>query len=153
MKKWRNTIAFIVLIIFIILQFIPYDKQVNRPVKGQDLFETATIPEDIGQLIKSACYDCHSQFVRFPWYANIAPVSWLVAKDIREGREKLDFSVWNTLPKREQLKLLDEIGEEVIEGTMPIDIYKAMHLEARLTDEQRSSIVSWADSFAEDLLE
>lgn len=103
--------------------------------------------------MKNACYDCHSQSVKFPWYSYIAPVSWLVTRDINEGREHLDFSKWGGLSKRDKLKLLDKIGEEVSEENMPLKIYLIMHREAKLTLEERESIVKWAEQLAEIVIE
>jgi len=149
MKNKRKLVLLVVLLAIVLIQFIPYEKPDNFPEHGHDLFEVTSIPDEVGLLIKNACYDCHSQYVKFPWYAYVAPVSWLVVKDVKNGREKLDFSKWNTLSIRDQLKLLDEIAEEVNDGSMPLRIYKAIHLEARLTQEQRIAIANWAEELAD----
>jgi hypothetical protein len=152
MKRKNRIIWMVLLLAFVLIQFIPNNMPDNEPIKGEDLFELTVIPEEVGIHLKNACYDCHSQYVRYPWYAYLAPTSWLVAKDIREGRQELDFSKWGSLSLKDRLKLLDDIAEEVNEETMPLPIYKAIHLEARLTREQRDSISIWAESYAEELL-
>ena len=139
--------------IFIIIQFIPTGKPSNQPSPGKDLFEVTEIPQDVGLLMKNACYDCHSQKVKFPWYSNVAPMSWLVARDIKEARENLDFSKWGYFSKKEKLKALDKIGDEVGEKKMPIPMYTLMHAEARLTQAERDAIVNWAEGLAEKILE
>jgi hypothetical protein len=153
MKKKYSIVWMALLLAFVLIQFIPNDMPGNKPVKGLDIFEITDIPEEVGVHLKNACYDCHSQYVNYPWYAYLAPTSWLLAKDIREGRNELDFSAWGSLTLRDQLKLLDEISEEVSEETMPLPIYKVMHADARLTREQREAIIRWAESYAEALLE
>lgn len=153
MKKKFRIVWIALLLAFVLIQFIPNDMPGNKPEKGLDIFEIADIPDEVGVHLKNACYDCHSQYVNHPWYASLAPTSWLVAKDIREGREELDFSAWGSLSLRDQLKLLADIAEEVNEESMPLPIYKVIHADARLTREQRDLIINWAESHAEGLLE
>jgi hypothetical protein len=153
MKKVVRILLLVLVAIFIIIQFIPYGKPSNQPLAGKDLFEVTELPQDVGIILKNACYDCHSQKVKFPWYSNVAPVSWLVARDIKEARENLDFSKWRDVSKKDKLKALDKIGEEVSEENMPMKIYTIMHAEARLTKAERDIVVKWAEDFAEKVFE
>lgn len=138
---------------FVILQLVPYGRPMNQPQAGKDLLEMTETPEEVELILKNACYDCHSQKVVFPWYSKVAPVSWLISRDIEEGRKHLDFGMWKDYSKKEKLKLLDKIGDEVGEGNMPLKIYISMHKEARLSREQKDLVVHWAESFAEKILE
>ncbi len=151
--KAVKIIFFILLGIFVVIQVIPSGRQDNNPVPGQDIFETTIIPDDVGTLLKNACYDCHSQHVKYPWYSYVAPVSWLVARDVKMGREHLDFGKWGELSKRDKMKALGEISDEVGDGFMPMKIYITMHSEANLSEEQRELIVNWTDTFANEILE
>jgi len=153
MKKAVKLILYLLLGIFVVIQVIPSGKPGNDPVAGQDIFETAIITDDVGTLLKNACYDCHSQAVRYPWYSYVAPVSWLVARDVKEGREHLDFGKWGTLSKKDQIKTLGEVSDEVSDGLMPMKIYITMHSEANLSDDERELIVNWAEQSAEKILE
>jgi hypothetical protein len=153
MKKVFRILLLVLVAIFIIIQFIPYGKPSNQPLAGKDLFEVTELPQDVGIILKNACYDCHSQKVKFPWYSNVAPVAWLVARDIKEARENLDFSKWRDVSKKDKLKALDKIGEEVSEENMPMKIYTIMHPEARLTKAERDIVVKWAEDFAEKVFE
>lgn len=153
MKKVIRISLLVLAAIFIIIQFIPNGKPSNQPSPGKDLFEITEIPQEVELLLKNACYDCHSQKVKFPWYSNVAPVSWLVARDIKEARENLDFSKWRDVSKKDKLKALDKIGEEVSEENMPMKIYTIMHAEARLTKAERDIVVKWAEDFAEKVFE
>ena len=83
----------------------------------------------------------------------MAPVSYLIAKDTREGRMDMNFSTWESLDKIEKAEMLDEIAEEVSEGEMPMKIYPITHPKARLSDEDRETIALWAEEFAESLFE
>ena len=138
---------------FAIIQFIPSGRPANQPVAGQDVFEIVEVPAEVGSLLKNACYDCHSQSVKYPWYSYVAPVSWLVARDVNMAREHLDFGKWGELTKRKQIKVLGEIAEEVEDRNMPMEIYIKMHSEANLTDKQRELIINWSEQLAEKILE
>lgn len=87
------------------------------------------------ELTRAACFDCHSNETRYPWYATIAPVSWLVNKDINEGRQKLNFSTGGELEG-------GEMSEQIQRGTMPMSVYMLMHPEANLTPEQKQQLIN-----------
>ena len=109
-------------------------------------------PAQVAEALRLACYDCHSQATVWPWYSRIAPVSWLVAHDVVEGREHLDFSTWDALGPRRKAKLLGEIAKDVEEGEMPPVLYRLAHPEARLDEATRHAMVTWARS-AQDALQ
>lgn len=153
MRKWLKKIIILLAGLFIIIQFFPSGRPHNEPVTGQDIALSIEVPAEVGNLIKNACFDCHSQNTRFPWYSYVAPVSWLVAKDVNNGREELDFSNWGKLSKKDKLKIFDEISEMVGEEEMPLKKYILLHPEARLKKEDRDLIIRWADDSAEKLFE
>ena len=110
----------------------------NPPVSG-DL----PAPTDVHRLLRRACYDCHSHETAWPWYAHVAPVSWLVAHDVAEGREKLDFSAWDALGPAKRTKKLRESAKEIDEDEMPPWQYRLVHREARLTDVEKQQLRAW----------
>jgi hypothetical protein len=112
----------------------------NPPVAGD-----IGAPPEIGAILRKACYDCHSNEVRWPWYAWVAPVSWLVARDVEEGREELNFSVWESYSKKKRERLLEEIIDQIDIGEMPPKIYLPMHPEARLGEEEIEAVREWVD--------
>jgi hypothetical protein len=99
--------------IFVLIQFVPVDRT-NPPVEGE-----VPAPPEVREVLQRACYDCHSNETNWPWYSRVAPVSWLVARDVHEGREHLNFSTWNRLSTRDQVEAMRESWEEVEEGEMP----------------------------------
>ena len=149
MSKELKVILLILLGIAVIIQFIPSNRPLNDPPEGYDFFEANNVPADVEALIRTSCFDCHSQEVNYPWYAYVAPVSWLVSRDVRVGRSHLDFSNWDQLEIKDKLKLAGEIGEEVDMGTMPMAIYVFIHREADLDRETRDQIVEWSEALAE----
>jgi hypothetical protein len=98
--------------------------------------EPAWATPETRALAVRACFDCHSNETRWPWYAQVAPISWSVQDHVDEGRRELNFSEWNR-PQREA----DEAAETVAEGEMPPASYKLAHLEARLTEAERRALV------------
>lgn len=133
----------ILFIAFIIIQFFPIDKT-NPPVnKEMDFLTVKNTPAGTAQLIKSSCYDCHSNESTYPWYSNIAPASWFLKYHIDEGRSHLNFSVWATYEPKRQLKKLDESVEMIDNSEMPLESYLLMHPEAKLTPAQRTELSAY----------
>lgn len=137
--------------IFLILQLIPSNKPEVITENPNDLILNNSVPSNISTMLRNTCYDCHSNETVYPWYAYVAPVSFLVSKDTREGRHDLNFSEWEKLDAYEKGEMLEEIAEEVEEGEMPMKIYPITHPKAKLSDENREDIVNWALSMAESL--
>jgi hypothetical protein len=124
----------------------------NPPVApGRDLLATNAPPSEIAALLRNACYDCHSDESKWPWYSRIAPMSWAVAGHVKDGRERLNFSDWPHDDPQRARKKWNRISEEVGYGDMPLPSYTWIHAEARLTAGQREQIVNWAEQEAERL--
>ena len=152
----RKTFKISLIVLFaalIVIQFIPTNRPANNPPEGYDFFKANEVPAEIETMLRNTCYDCHSQETNYPWYSHVAPVSWLLAKDVREGRHYLDFSNWGSLDLMKQLDALADISDEVGEGDMPMPIYIPLHPSARLSDADRDKIVNWADDLAEKLFD
>ncbi len=123
-----------ILVMFVIIQFFPYGRDhTNPPVLSEPQWDSPQTRE----LAVRACYDCHSNETKWPWYSNIAPVSWLVYYDTMEGRRHLNFSEWNEGGRGEGI---GEILEVLDEGEMPPFIYLIMHPEARLSAEETQAL-------------
>jgi mono/diheme cytochrome c family protein len=120
-------------VLLVAVQFVPYGRDhENPPVTAEPTWDSP-ITRD---LAVRACFDCHSNQTRWPWYSNIAPMSWLVQRDIDEGREELNWSEWG--PGSEG----DESAETVLEGSMPPGAYTLLHPEARLTDQEIDALAA-----------
>ena len=133
-------------IILILIQF----KQINKtnPVynEAEDFITMTQAPTEIATLIKDACYDCHSHQSKYPWYSNIAPISWAIEHHIEEGREHLNFSKWASYDTKKADHKLEECVEEVEEGEMPMKPYVAIHSEAKMSKKQQKALVNWFES-------
>jgi hypothetical protein len=124
-------------VLLLAAQLVPVERT-NPPVESE-----VPAPADLRDVLRRACYDCHSNETIWPWYASVAPVSWLVAWDVNSGRDHLNFSTWNRLSEADQRHAFEEIQEEVEDGSMPLPIYLPLHPEARLTAADRAAIEAW----------
>ena len=105
-------------------------------------------PPQIATMLHAACYDCHSSETRWPWYSHVAPMSWLIANDVKNGRENLNLSDWpNDNPMR-AAKRLENMSDEIGSGEMPPKKYTTIHADARLTEIQRKELTDWLDAEA-----
>jgi hypothetical protein len=125
-------------VLLLAIQLVPVSRE-NPPVE-----EAVPAPPEVRALLERSCFDCHSHETRWPWYARVAPVSWLVAYDVSHAREHLNFSTWNRYDVEERAELLEEAWEEVEEGEMPLWYYLPLHPEAELNDADRALLHEWA---------
>jgi hypothetical protein len=135
------------------IQLIPDKMPANVNTNPGDIVSTGLVPDSVASILKTSCYDCHSNETQFPWYSRLAPASWLLARDIRAGREQMNFSEWGAYSKRERIGKLESVKEEVTSGEMPLFIYTIIHRQARLTQEQISSISAWTEVMANNIME
>jgi len=151
-----RTVRFIIiglLALAIIIQFVgPGSPDVSKS-NPDDMIATESVDIEVASMLRTACYDCHSMETNFPWYASVAPVSWTVNGHVRQGREELNFSEWSSLSRVRKLRKLKDIAEVIEEGVMPLNNYVLMHSEAELTQEQRQTIVAWANDFTEAVMD
>ncbi|HEY2525703.1 MAG TPA: heme-binding domain-containing protein [Candidatus Binataceae bacterium] len=103
-------------------------------------------PKPIETLLTRACYDCHSNRTRWPWYSRVAPVSWLVARDVALGRKELNFSEWGSYYPQTRMRKLQWMGRMLRERSMPPWTYRLMHPAARVGAEDRAMLERWIES-------
>jgi hypothetical protein len=125
------------LLLLVVIQFVPIDR-VNPPVEAE-----VPAPVHVRVILRRACYDCHSNETVWPWYSHVAPLSWLLVRDVQEGRAELNFSTWNQHSTQRQAKKLQESRKEVQEGDMPPWYYLPVHRHARLSVEDRAALRNW----------
>lgn len=121
-------------------QLVPVSRT-NPPIEQE-----VDAPPDVRAVLERSCYDCHSHASRWPWYSWVAPSSWLVAYDVSEAREHLNFSTWGRYDAEERGENLEEIAEVLEEGEMPPWFYLPLHPDARLSDADLATVRAWTDS-------
>ena len=136
----KSMIVIAVVAVLIGIQLIPVDRS-NPPVRGE-----IQAPSMVSEVLRKSCYDCHSNETEWPWYSHVAPVSWMVAHHVGEGREELNFSTWSQLSEKDQAKMIHEISEETSDGEMPIRSYLIFHPEAKLSDQDLKTLRDWAEA-------
>jgi hypothetical protein len=119
----------------------------NPPVL-LDMMATNPPPPEIATMLHAACYDCHSNETKWPWYSHIAPVSWLIASDVSNGRHNMNFSDWPDNDPLRAAKRLEDMSEEIGYGEMPPKKYTLIHADAQLTAARRGQLTQWLDSEA-----
>lgn len=127
-------------VLLLLLQFIPVNKE-NPPAQG-----TLPAPPEIEQLLRKSCLDCHSHQTRWPWYSHLAPISFLVAHDVNHGREYVNLSLWDTYDEMQKQRILLTSAEEIEKNRMPPASYSLVHPEAKLSESERTLLVSWLKS-------
>ena len=136
--SWTKKIFIVLVIGLFAMQFIPVQR-LNPSDRGQP-----AAPPEVETILRRACYDCHSNETRWRWYARIAPISFLLARDVKEGRRELNFSIWDRYEQRRKARKLKEIVKEVEQGDMPPWYYIPVHTDAKLSQGDREAIVKWA---------
>ncbi len=149
--KFVKVFLIIVGLIFVIMQFIPMGLSSTPANSGVDLIAVTQPPVPVAAMLRGACYDCHSQETRWPWYSRVAPVSWWLADHIKEGRKRLDFSDWPVADPKRAKKKLGQIADSVQEEEMPLASYAWMHASARFSAADRKLLTDWAAAEAEKL--
>jgi hypothetical protein len=153
MKKLLKILVAVVFIAFIGIQFFRIDKT-NPPINEAETLEAKTqVPENIQLIFKRSCNDCHSNKSIYPWYSNVAPVSWSVADHIKDGRKQLNFSIWETYDLKKKSRKLNQICDEVESGSMPMYQYLWAHWDANLTQDDKNAICDWTKSVSDSLSE
>ncbi|MEC5143011.1 heme-binding domain-containing protein [Chitinophaga sp. 212800010-3] len=140
-----------VLIAFIAIQFIQPARNQNGQALPTDILKTYTVPDSVRDILTTACYDCHSNNTNYPWYVNIQPVGWMLARHIKNGKENLNFSEFGAYSLRRQMSKLRSIQNSIKDGIMPISSYTLIHKNARLTDNDKSLIIDWANKTRDSL--
>jgi hypothetical protein len=129
--------ALLLVLLWGLLQLVPV--QLENPTGSGEIAP----PPEVRQILKRSCYDCHSNETRWPWYAAVAPASWLMSWDVGEARSHLNFSSWRDYDDSEREDLYGDIWDEVDEGAMPRWYYLPLHREAELSDADRKAIYRW----------
>jgi hypothetical protein len=135
--------ALIILLVFLIIQFFRPEKNISAQDQPQALKKRYVIPAPVETYLKKACFDCHSNNTRYPWYAEVQPVAWYLAHHVQEGKGELNFDEFLNYPLKKQDHKLEEVIETQEEGTMPLTSYLLMHHDAKLTSAQKKEIIDW----------
>ena len=134
------------------LVFCLFAAQVIRPARTNPAIDRELtiqarmrIPLDVADILERSCQDCHAHTTDWPWYSEVAPISWLLISDVDEGRRVLNYSIWGQYNRKEQIALLDATCREVRKGDMPLWYYLPLHPKARLSQAEVRELCTWTE--------
>ncbi|HKP33021.1 MAG TPA: heme-binding domain-containing protein [Chitinophagaceae bacterium] len=142
-------ILLILLIIFVIIQFIRPARNLSNVVSSNDIAKLYVIPDTVQNILKVSCYDCHSNNTNYPWYSNIQPVGWWLQWHVNDGKKELNYSEFGSYEPRRQWRRLKQTAELAQKHEMPLDSYLWIHKESKLSETQIKLLSDWAESLAE----
>lgn len=143
-SKWKKSLV-IFLLIVVLMQFFPRPSRNIGSVQSNIAIDRLyAIPDTVLRIFKAACYDCHSNNTRYPWYSNIQPVAWYLNRHVIHGKDELNFDEFGSYSRRRRQSKLKSIASQVKDGEMPLSSYKLMHKAARLSSTEKEMIIQWA---------
>ncbi|HEX2853292.1 MAG TPA: heme-binding domain-containing protein [Opitutaceae bacterium] len=140
-------------LLFIGIQFVRPARNLSSAPNPNDLIALHPTPPAVKQLLSVACYDCHSNTTRYPWYAEIQPMGWWLASHVSDGKAELNFSDFGTYPAKKAARVLEVAIDEIDGRKMPLPSYRLTHGDARLSDAQIKLLSDWFDETRERILE
>ena len=136
---------YVLAVVLVLIQFY-------RPDSNHSSYESAVnefiqqnnVTSEVESVLKTSCFDCHSNHTSYPFYAQVAPISFWINHHVEEGKEHLNFSDWNNYSTKKKLHKLDEIIEEIDEHEMPLGSYTLIHRDAKLNEESSNLLINWS---------
>ncbi|MBT0608105.1 heme-binding domain-containing protein [Aequorivita echinoideorum] len=149
--KILKTIALILLIAFIAIQFFPTERNESDVIPKTDFLLVNNPPENIGTLLKESCYDCHSNNTEYPWYNKMQPAAWFLEEHIKEGKAELNFNEWENYSDRRKNSKLKSIINQIKDDEMPLSSYTLFHRDAILSDAEKKTLIDYMTKIKDSL--
>ena len=140
----KKKLFFVLVLLLVVIQFIQPDKNISNTPSKNVITAKYEVPENVATILKTSCYDCHSNNTVYPWYSNIQPGAWFIANHVNEGKSELNFDEFLSYPSRKAAHKLEEVAEVVERHEMPLSSYTLIHTNAKLNDEQIKVLKDWA---------
>ena len=151
MKRIIKKIFLISLILFLLIQFYqPARNSDNGQVLPIHFTKMYDVPLNVQHILETSCYDCHSNNTYYPWYSYLQPSRFLMEYHIKTGKENLNFSEWGNYSKRRQESKLDRIAKQIESNEMPLASYTLIHLNAKLSEQQKQEVINWINAINTD---
>jgi hypothetical protein len=141
------------LLLLVVIQFVRPTKNLSPGPHLQDLTVIHPTPAPVKELLRVACYDCHSNNTRYPWYAEVQPLGWWLKNHVEHGQNELNFSVFGRYTTKQAARKLDACIDEIADRNMPLPSYRLTHRDARLSDAQIQLLSDWFEETRERILE
>ncbi|MEY8021324.1 heme-binding domain-containing protein [Muriicola sp. SD30] len=149
--KAVKTTGWILLVALVGIQFVPTEHNKSDVVPKTDFMVVNEVPKNIENIIKTSCYDCHSNNTDYPWYNRVQPVAWFLEGHIENGKEELNFNEWDTYSGRRKKSKLRSIISQIKEDEMPLASYTLIHRDAKLSDTEKKTVLDWVSKLKDSL--
>ena len=152
MKKIIKKILFIGLIIFLLMQLYQPARNISfeQDITG-NFTKVYNVPKNVEIILRTSCYDCHSNNTYYPWYSYIQPARFFMERHIKEGKEELNFNEFGNYSKRRQNSKLKAISKEIESNEMPLSSYTLIHKNAILTASQKKKVLDWINKIEDSI--
>jgi len=144
-------ILYFLVIALMIIQFIHPKRNKATGEQVNNIAIVHPISQDVKSILEKACLDCHSNNTRYPWYTNFQPFDWWITHHINEGKRELNFDEFNNRSLRFQYNKIKEVVKQVKENEMPLNSYLWIHKDAKLSSEEKSKLISWAETIMDSM--
>jgi|TARA_R110002012_G_scaffold321647_1_gene550385 hypothetical protein len=150
-KKSIKIIALVFLVGFVGIQFFPTSRNQSDTIPKTDFMLVNDVPKQVENIIKTSCYDCHSNNTDYPWYNKVQPVAWFLEDHVTHGKEELNFNEWADYSNRRKNSKLKSIISQIENGEMPLWSYTLIHREAKLSEDKRKTVLDWVSKLKDSL--
>ena len=131
-------------VVFVLIQLIPSARNENGQISNKDITKTMAVPSNIQSVLKTSCYDCHSNNTNYPWYSRIQPARFIQDRHVKEGKENLNFSEFGAYSDRKKRNKLRAIAGSIKNEIMPLSSYTMLHSDSKLSVESKALLINWA---------
>jgi hypothetical protein len=149
MKLWKK-IVLVLAVVFVILQFIRPEKNVGDS-STHNIVQNFAVPAGVQTILQRSCYNCHSNNTVYPWYEEVQPVGWFLAKHIRDGKRGLNFDEYTTYRLMKQYRRFQDIIDKIEGDEMPLPSYLLIHTDAKLSKSQKDELVQWCTAMRDSM--
>ncbi len=144
--KFFQIFLLVFTVALVAIQLVHTPRNENSRLNSDDIFILHPAPEAVRVAVQEACYDCHSNNTRYPWYESIQPVAWWLGRHVEEGKEHLNLSEFGRYSATRAARKLEQAQEEIDGDTMPLSSYRLAHPKSRLSKDQKKQILDWLDA-------
>jgi len=149
--KTLKRIGLAILVVLVGLQFIPTRSNQSSEVPSTDFRLIYKVPEEVGRILHTSCYNCHSNNTNYPWYSHVQPVGWFLEHHIEKGKAELNFSEFGSYSVRKQKSKLKSMANQIEKNEMPLSSYTLIHRDARLTPKSKKLLVDYLNALQDSL--
>ena len=151
MRKIVKIIVLVLLVGLVGIQFFPTSLNQSDTIPKTDFMVVNNVPKQVESIIKTSCYDCHSNNTAYPWYNKVQPIAWILEDHVEHGKEELNFNEWADYSRRRKDSKLKSIISQIQDGEMPLSSYTIIHRDAKLSGSDKKAVLDWMSKLKESL--